>query len=177
MYIIVFTRVEILQTQTISIVLHAILLIWVCTPAHYSLQTHVFDMHISVYLLPNLNYCMISLIILLHMGQVLMLVFNKCKVGTCRHTLQGMMRLWKNFDEKSISIEPMSDQKLAQLKEATDNDPQLQQLSSIIKAGWHLVNKTFKTNLYHSLVNCHCMIMLYSRVRELSFQRRCNQKC
>jgi len=46
------------------------------------------------------------------------------------------MTLEENFDVNSLSIVPISDQKLAQLKEATGNYPQLQQLSSIIKAGW-----------------------------------------
>ena len=36
-------------------------------------------MHISVYLLPNLNYCMISLIVRLHVGQVQILVVNILK--------------------------------------------------------------------------------------------------
>ena len=49
--------------------------------------------------------------------------------------LQDDETLEENFDVNSLSIIPMSDQKVAQLKEATNNDPQLQLLSSFIKAG------------------------------------------
>ena len=53
-----------------------------------------------------------------------------------RAFLQDDDTLEENFDVNSLSNMPISDQKLAQLQEATDNDPQLKQLSAIIKVGW-----------------------------------------
>jgi len=53
-----------------------------------------------------------------------------------RAFLQDDKTLEENFDVNSLSNVPISDQKLAQLQEATDNDPQLKQLSAIIKVGW-----------------------------------------
>jgi len=45
--------------------------------------------------------------------------------------------LEEKFDVNALSIVSMSDEKLAQLKEATDFDnTHLQQLSAVISAGW-----------------------------------------
>ena len=53
-----------------------------------------------------------------------------------RAFLQDDETLEEIFDVNALSIVSMSDEKLAQLKEATDTDTQLQQLSSMIRAGW-----------------------------------------
>ena len=112
-------------------------------------------------------------------------IFNKCGQLVLTDTLsraflQDDETLEENFDVNIISIVPMSDQKLAQLKEATVNDPQLQQLSSIIKVSWPSNKQEIPKEclpFWNYVMSCQCMIMLRSRVRELSFQRRCNQKC
>jgi len=60
----------------------------------------------------------------------------------------------------------MSAEKIAQLKKATNTDPQLQQVSSMIKAGWPTSKQD---NAWHSgitVMNSHCQIMSYSRVRK-----------
>ena len=53
-----------------------------------------------------------------------------------RAFLEDNSVLEESFDVNALSIVPMSNKKLAQLKEATHTDPQLQQLSSVIKTGW-----------------------------------------
>ena len=63
-----------------------------------------------------------------------------------RALLHNDETLEENFDVNSLSIVPMSDEKLTQLNEATDTNPQLQQLSAAIKG---LASKMFQKNVWN----------------------------
>ena len=71
-----------------------------------------------------------SINVVYHPGKQLMFVDT-----LSRAFLQDDETLEEIFDINALSIVSMSDEKLAQLKEATDTDTQLQQLSSMIRAG------------------------------------------
>ena len=66
-----------------------------------------------------------------HLGKQLVLVDT-----LSRAFVQDDETLEEIFGVNDLSTVSKSDEKLTQLKEATDADTQLQQLSTVIRAGW-----------------------------------------